>query len=346
MSQQTFEKLKQKLSYLRVKNNALKKQDLRIVFLGTPQFAVESLDSLIESGYNIVGVITAPDRIGGRGRNQLIESAVKKYAFKKGLKILQPKNLKNTEFLEELISLDANLQIIVAFRMLPEVVWSMPELGTYNLHGSLLPQYRGAAPINWAIIKGEEFTGVTTFKLKHEIDTGSMAYQEKVKIEKDENVKDLHDKLMTVGAKLILKTVKHIHEESLILSEQDESKVSKAPKIFHKDCQLDFEMNPFELYNYIRGLSPYPAAWTMLDGKKIKVLKSTYSFHHHKVPVGTMISNNQDYLGVTCNDGLLFMEEIQPEGKRRMFIKDFLNGTKLRENMTPPLIQMKSPWTL
>ena len=271
------------------------KRDLRIVFLGTPDFAVDSLDILLSNGFNIVGVITAPDRTGGRGRNKVLESAVKKYAVQKELKILQPPNLKSKKFLKQLKSLSANLQIVVAFRMLPQLVWNMPKLGTYNLHGSLLPAYRGAAPINWAIINGEESTGVTTFKLKHEIDTGSIAYQARVSIERSENFEDVYNKLKVEGAKLVLKTVNSIYKDKIVLKPQDDKFVSKAPKIFHENCQLDFKKSPFDLYNMVRGLSPYPVSWTIFNEKKLKVYKATYSYHQHKLNTGIFVTNKKDF---------------------------------------------------
>ena len=324
----------------------VKKSDLRIVFLGTPDFAVESLRVLLNEGYQIVGVITAPDRLGGRGRNQVIQSDVKKFALEKGLKILQPKNLKNADFQNELKSLEANLQIVVAFRMLPRAVWDMPEFGTYNLHGSLLPAYRGAAPINWAIINGEEFTGVTTFKLKHEIDTGSIAYQERIAIERDENFEAVYNKLKVVGAQLVLKTVKAIDSGSISLNVQDESNVSKAPKIFHEDCFLDFSDSPFNIYNKVRGLSPYPVAWTTFLDKKLKLYSVQYSYHQHNLETGVYFTDKKKFLGVTCNNGLIFFDTIQAEGKRKMGVRDFLNGFDITKSNSPSLLQIQSPWTL
>lgn len=322
----------------------MKKEDLRIIFLGTPEFAVATLSALIKKKYKVVGVITAPDRLGGRGRKKIIESAVKQYAKSKNLTILQPKNLKNEEFLDELKALRANLQIVVAFRMLPVSVWEMPEYGTYNLHGSLLPKYRGAAPINWAIMNGEEYTGVTTFKLKHEIDTGSIAFQEKVLIEKDDYLDDVHDKMKELGAQLIIKTIECLSDGTLELREQDASKVSKAPKIYHEDCELNFENNPYNLYNKVRGLSPYPAAWTNFNNRKLKVYRTLYSFHSHHQKSGIWLSNGKDFLAVTCRDGLLFFEEVQVEGKKRLSVDTFLNGLNIKENKIPSLQQIQSPW--
>lgn len=303
--------------------------NLRIVFLGTPGFAVASLKALVEAEYNIVGVITAPDRRGGRGMKQVIQSDVKKYALAQGLAVLQPTNLKATSFLNELSSLSADLQIVVAFRMLPIAVWDMPRLGTYNLHGSLLPKYRGAAPINWAIMRGEPFTGVTTFKLKHEIDTGSIAFQEKVEILPADYLDTIHDKMMEVGANLVIKTVKAIEGSVIRLIEQDNSGVTKAPKIFQEDCQLDFKECVRSIFNKIRGLSPYPVAWTSMDNKRLKLYKARYSYHMTSIPPGEFITDGKSYLVVTCQDGFVQLDEVKMEGKRRMVIRDFLNGLNL-----------------
>ncbi|HQD13162.1 MAG TPA: methionyl-tRNA formyltransferase, partial [Chitinophagales bacterium] len=249
------------------------KRDLRIVFMGTPDFAVPSLDILVQNNYDVVGVITAPDKPAGRGQ-QLQQSAVKKYAVEKGLHILQPEKLKNPEFIAELKALEANLFIVVAFRMLPEMVWQMPEYGTFNLHASLLPQYRGAAPINWAVINGEKETGVTTFFLQHEIDTGNIILQETIKIEEEDNAGTVHDKLMNVGSQLVLKTVRAIEENKVQESPQsaiNSPQLKHAPKIFKETCLIDWQRPAAEIHNLIRGLSPYPAAFTYLDGKVLKI---------------------------------------------------------------------------
>lgn len=299
---------------------------MKIVFMGTPQFAVPSLDILIKNGFDIVGVITAPDRLGGRGRDKLIESDVKKYAVSKGLKILQPTNLKNESFLSELKSLKADLQIVVAFRMLPVVVWDMPPLGTYNLHGSLLPAFRGAAPINWAIMSGAEVTGLTTFKLKHEIDTGDMAFQTEVPITHEDTAGTLHDRMMIKGSELILKTVKAIENNNLELLAQDNSKVSKAPKIFHDTCEIDFNKDVIEIYNHIRGLSPYPLSWMNFMGKKMKIIFGTPIVEKHNHTLSEVISDYKSYMHLVCKGGYIDIEEVQYEGKKRMKTKDFLNG--------------------
>ncbi len=320
------------------------KKDLRIVFLGTPEFAVASLQALIEDGYNVVGVITAPDRKGGRGMKQIITSAVKKYALSKEIKVMQPTNLKNDAWQQELRSLKADVQVVVAFRMLPVAVWDMPEHGTYNLHGSLLPKYRGAAPINWAIMRGEEYTGVTTFKLKHEIDTGSIAYQEKIAIAKDAYLNDVHDLMTAVGAKLVIKTMDALCRGKIDLIEQDPTGITKAPKIFHKDCVLDWRNNAEDLYNKIRGLSPYPVAWTKLGEKKLKVYKCRYTYHHHQYTPGSYQSDGKSYVTVACKDGLIFLDELQLEGKKRMLVKDFLNGVNLKENKLQLPIEIGQHW--
>lgn len=294
--------------------------------MGTPEFAVPSLDILIENGYNIVGVITAPDRMGGRGRKKIIESDVKKYSRTKNLNILQPTNLKNESFLKELKKLNADLQIVVAFRMLPVSVWDMPPLGTYNLHGSLLPSFRGAAPINWAIITGAKITGVTTFKLKHEIDTGDIAYTAEMPINNDDNAGTLHDKMMKIGSTIILKTTDNIANGTLKLKAQDNREVSKAPKIFHETCEINFGKNVTDIYNHIRGLSPYPLSWMTYLGKKMKIISGKPIVENHNHIVGIIISDYKSYMHLVCNGGYIDLLEIQYEGKKKMKTKDFLNG--------------------
>ncbi len=330
---------------MRAQISNVNKSDLKIVFLGTPEFAVASLEAILNEGYNVVGVITAPDRKGGRGMKKTIESSVKKYAFSKNLKILQPTNLKNPQFLEELKALGANLQVVVAFRMLPRVVWDMPTLGTYNLHGSLLPKYRGAAPINWAIMNGEQKTGVTTFKLKHEIDTGSIALQAEVPIHPADYLNDVHDRMMVIGANLVTKTIRNLCSGHLILKEQDESGITKAPKIFHDDCLISFDNTPSDIFNKIRGLSPYPAAWMTIGEKKIKIYKAMYSYHQHQSQPGDIITDGKSYLAISCLNGLIFLTEIQPQGKTRMLIKDYLNGLQITERTQPYLRRIQSPWS-
>jgi len=300
--------------------------------MGTPDFAVASLQALLEAGCNIVGVVTAPDKPAGRGQ-KLSESAVKQYAVSQGLKVLQPEKLKNSDFLLELKDLKADLQVVVAFRMLPEVVWSMPTKGTINLHASLLPQYRGAAPINWAIINGEKESGVTTFFIKQEIDTGAILFMEKITIDNDVTAGEYHDRLMNKGAGLLVKTVKAI--ESGRYTEQpqdqltDDQKLKHAPKIFKDDCRINWNQRVETVYNFIRGLSPYPAAYTELNGKTFKIYKVLKDVSTAEVEPGNYITDNKTYLKFACTDGYIQVTEAQLEGKKRMGIEEFLRGVKL-----------------
>jgi len=306
-------------------------KDVRIVFMGTPAFAVASLNELVEAGCNIVGVITAPDKPAGRGM-ELQQSEVKKYSIEKGLKVLQPTKLKDEIFLEELRSLKADMQIVVAFRMLPEVVWNMPKMGTINLHGSLLPQYRGAAPINWAIINGEKTTGVTTFKLQHEIDTGDILMYESISIDEKETAGSLHDKMKIVGAKLLLKTVKLISEEELIVKPQstmianDELSLKHAPKIFTETCKIDWQNSGKSIIDLIRGLSPYPAAFSFMNEKKLKIFEANFIEGTHTSNPGEIETDQKSFLRFACYDGFINVKDIQLEGKKRMQIEDFLRG--------------------
>ena len=307
----------------------MKKRDLRIVFMGTPDFAVCSLKKLVEEGYNVVGVITAPDKPAGRGQ-KIHESAIKQYAKTQKLTILQPSNLKNEEFLNELRTLNANLQIVVAFRMLPKAVWQMPEFGTFNLHASLLPDYRGAAPINWAIINGETKTGVSTFFIDEKIDTGEMILQEEVDILPTENAGDLHDKLMTVGSKLVIKTVKLIESDSVKTTPQPENKnIKTAYKLNKNNCKIDWNEDSQTIYNKVRGLSPYPAAWSTLlndgDELSVKIYKVEKEDSSHSYPAGTIISGKHE-VKVAVKNGYINLKEIQLPGKRKMDIKSLLNG--------------------
>ncbi|MDB5193262.1 MAG: methionyl-tRNA formyltransferase [Segetibacter sp.] len=309
-------------------------KDLRIVFMGTPEFAVASLDALVQAGCNIVGVITAPDKPAGRGM-KLTESAVKKYAVEKGLHLLQPEKLKNPEFLEELKALKADLQIVVAFRMLPVVVWDMPPLGTINLHGSLLPQYRGAAPINWAIINGEAFTGVTTFKLQHQIDTGNILLQEKIEIGEDETAGELHDRMKEIGAQLLVKTVegfasgtlKEQPQDALMLDGAVEFK--HAPKIFTETCVIDWNNSVAAIHNLIRGLSPYPGALTKLNEKVLKIYGSGKENVAPTHSVGSVVTDHKTFLKFAAVDGYVFVLDLQLEGKKRMKVEDFLRGYRM-----------------
>lgn len=302
---------------------------LRIVFMGTPEFAVPMLDVLLNSSHEVVGVITAPDKPAGRGM-QLMQSDVKKYAVEKNLNILQPEKLKNPEFIEELRALNADLFVVVAFRMLPEVVWNMPPLGTINLHASLLPQYRGAAPINWAIINGEKETGVSTFLLQHEIDTGKIIYQEKIAIRDDENVGELYQELMQLGANVLGKTVDAIASGDYPQIPQDHiTDIKHAPKIFKDTCKIDWSKNTVEVYNHIRGLSPYPAAFTTLDGKGFKIYSADKKQAPHSEPVGSYKSDGKTYLHFYTADGYIAVKDCQLEGKKRLSIEELLRGYKL-----------------
>ncbi len=301
-------------------------KELRIVFLGTPDFAAASLKKLVEHKVNVVAVITAPDKPKGRGK-KLGMSAVKEYALEVGLPVLQPTNLKSQVFLEELQSYHADLQIVVAFRMLPVAVWDMPPLGTFNLHASLLPQYRGAAPINWAIMNGEKETGVTTFFLKHEIDTGEIIYQEKEAILPEDNVGSLYHRLMHKGADLVLKTVEAIAADDYPQTPQNtEVDIKSAPKIFKEDCRINWEQRSEKIQNFIRGLSPYPAAWTTFEGRTMKIFQVKAASAGTNKPAGELYSDGKNYLRVNTKSGTLDILDLQLEGKRRMSAQDFLRG--------------------
>lgn len=317
-------------------------KELRIVFMGTPDFAVASLDTLVENGYNIVGVITAPDKPAGRGQ-QLSETAVKKYAVQKNLKVLQPEKLKDVEFIDELRSLKADLQVVVAFRMLPEVVWDMPRLGTFNLHASLLPKYRGAAPLNWAIINGETESGVTTFKLQHEIDTGNILFQEKVAIGPNDTIENLHDTLMHVGSKLVIKTVDALANGTASFISQEEL-ISKglqptpAPKIFKETCRINWENEVQSIKNLVRGLSPYPAAWAALVDTKtgtettMKIFSVDIEVMESDESIGHISSDGKNFLKIKAANGWVSVLELQLAGKKRMGIKEFLRGAQRIED--------------
>ena len=302
---------------------------MKIVFMGTPHFAVASLKHLVENGKEIVGVITAADKPAGRGR-KLQQSAVKEYAASQNLSILQPTNLKNEEFLAELKALQADLFFVVAFRMLPAVVFEMPAKGTINLHASLLPQYRGAAPINWAIIKGETETGVSTFFIEQQIDTGKVIAQKKVAIELNETAGSLHDKLMQTGAALVLETVNAVEQNNYTITEQDHSKATKkAPKIFKDDCGINWNQNTKTLDHFIRGLSPYPAAFTKVNDQQLKIYSTVTEYATHQLPPGELVSDNKTYLKFATKDGFIIPNLIQLQGKRKMKVQDFLNGFNL-----------------
>jgi methionyl-tRNA formyltransferase len=299
---------------------------MNIVFLGTPDFAVASLEALLKAGLNVVGVVTAPDKPAGRGM-KLQMSAVKQCAVRHGIPVLQPEKLKDPEFLNQLDALKADLQVVVAFRMLPELVWNRPQYGTINVHASLLPQYRGAAPINWAIINGESETGVTTFKLKHAIDTGNILLQTKVAIQPDETAGSLHDKLMVAGADLLVKTIESLQNGTLIESEQTtDEHIQHAPKIFTNDCAIQWLKPGKEIDQLVRGLSPYPAAFSFLQGKRIKIFKVAF----HESQTASLAPNEgilrDGRLFFTCADGEIEILDLQMEGKARMSAKDFLRG--------------------
>ena len=311
-----------------------------IVFLGTPDFAVAALDALVSAGFNIVGVVTAPDKPAGRGM-KLQQSAVKRYAEDKGLKLLQPEKLKNPEFLQELKLLNADLHVVVAFRMLPEAVWNMPPMGTINVHASLLPQYRGAAPINWAIINGEKETGVTTFKLQHEIDTGNILLQEKIAICEDETAGELHDRLKELGAKVLVSTIAGIVNGSIVEQPQStpnngQLTIKHAPKIFTDTCEIDWNKTVDEVHNLIRGLSPYPAAFTHINGKLLKVYRSQKEFTKPNTSPGGFETDNKSFLKFACSNGYISVLELQLEGKKRMNIEDFLRGNKITNISSAP----------
>jgi len=304
-------------------------RDLRIIFMGTPDFAVATLQTLVENNYNIVGVITAPDKPAGRGR-KLNESAVKQYAKSQDLNILQPTNLKATAFTEELAALKANLHIVVAFRMLPKVVWQMPEYGTFNLHASLLPNYRGAAPINWAIINGETKTGVSTFFIDEKIDTGEMILQEEILIEENENAGSLHDKLMHLGSQLVLKTVSLIAEGNVETTPQPENaEIKTAYKLNKDNCKIDFNDSLDNIYNKVRGLSPYPAAWCVLQNGEetldIKIYAAEKEIETHTLDIGKVITTKKE-IKISVKEGYLIIKEIKLPGKRKMEAKALLNG--------------------
>lgn len=302
---------------------------LKIIFMGTPEFAVPSLEILIRHNINVVAVITAPDKPQGRGQ-KIVYSPVKESAVRFNIPVLQPTNLKAPEFLEQLKSYKADLQVVVAFRMLPEAVWNMPPLGTFNLHASLLPLYRGAAPINWAIINGEKETGVTTFFLRHDIDTGSIIFQEKEPIHDDDDAGTLYERLMTRGARLVLRTVQAIREGKYETTPQPEGVIKHAPKIFKDTCAIKWDQAGEDVRNFVRGLCPYPAAWTTVRGKTFKVFKvSIIPKENSGQKPGEWMTDNKKYLYFKTQDGWISVDELQPEGKKRMLINDFLRGNTL-----------------
>ena len=316
-------------------------KDLRIVFMGTPEFAVASLRRLVEEGYNIVAVVTTPDKPAGRGQ-RLHESDVKVAAKELGLPILQPERLRDEAFVEAMRELQPDLGIVIAFRMLPEVIWAMPKYGTFNLHASLLPQYRGAAPINWAVINGEQKTGITTFLLNHEIDKGAIIGQMEMPIGEDDTVGTMYDKLMTSGCDLVVDTVERIAAGDYTATEQmhiDESTLKPAPKIFKEDCRIDWSWDGRRIVNFVRGLSPYPAAWTpmFIDGKEqgsAKIFRATFAAAQHNQSAGEVYSDGKGSLKVACADGWVEIHELQVAGKRRMATRDLLLGLRNIEDYT------------
>lgn len=322
----------------------MKKEDLRIVYMGTPEFAVESLKCLVEGGYNVVGVVTMPDKPMGRHQDVLQASPVKQYAMAHGLRVLQPARLKDGAFVEELRSLEADLQIVVAFRMLPEVVWAMPRLGTFNLHASLLPQYRGAAPINWAVINGETETGITTFFLRHEIDTGEIIQQVRIPIAATDNAGTVHDRLMLLGGRLVVETVDRILEGNVRPIPQEDmpdcGPLRPAPKIFKETCRMDWQGKTLkQLHDFVRGLSPYPAAWTeMTDGSgktyTLKLYETAQEPCAHGEAAGTAVTDGKTFLKVAAKGGYLQLKNIQLTGKKRMDIADFLRGFRVSGTLT------------
>ncbi len=301
---------------------------MKIVFMGTPEFAVPALAALKDNGYDIVGVITATDKMGGRGGKKLLQSAVKKYALAHNLPVLQPKNLKNPDFQAELKALGADLQVVVAFRMLPVAVWDMPPLGTMNLHGSLLPKYRGAAPIHWAVINGETETGVSTFLLQHEIDTGDLLMQEKMTIGPDETTGEVYERMRHMGAEVVVRSVQKIESGDYTLVPQDDSQATKAPKIHTETCEINFDQATDQVHNFVRGLSPFPVAWTMLDGQKLKVHRAQKELADHEHTPGTWHSDYKNHFKIATRDGYLQLLDLQLQGRKRMAVKDFLNGFK------------------
>lgn len=315
----------------------MKKEDLRIVYMGTPDFAVESLRRLVEGGYHVVAVITMPDKPAGRG-HKIQYSPVKEYALAQGLKLLQPEKLKDESFIEELRALQADLQIVVAFRMLPEVVWNMPRLGTFNLHASLLPQYRGAAPLNWAIINGDTETGITTFFLKHEIDTGEIIQQKRIPILPEDNVGTIHDKLMVMGADMVVETVDAIIAGTISPIDQEsiatEEPLRPAPKIFKETCHIDWNKPCNEIHNLVRGLSPYPAAWcewVSPDGSRlgVKIFRTSPLPETGTSIPGSIRTDGKNFIEIACADGYVRIEELQLAGKKRIATADLLRGFHL-----------------
>ena len=304
---------------------------LRIVFMGTPDFATKSLKRLVENDYNVVGVVTVPDRPAGRGQ-KIKFSSVKEYAISQNLKVLQTEKLKNPQFIDDLKSLKADLFVVVAFRMLPEIVWSMPPKGTFNLHGSLLPNYRGAAPINWAVMNGDKETGVTTFFIEKDIDTGNIIFQERLTISNEDTAGDIHDKLMHIGSELVCKTIDAIESNKAPNSPQLNETASHAPKIFKADCKVNWEENIIDIHNKIRGLSPYPTAWTNISREKtLKLFKSSYESANHNETYGKIFISNNKKMKVAAQGGFVHIHELQLSGKKRMKTEELLRGNNFED---------------
>jgi len=302
---------------------------MKVIFMGTPEFAVPALEILVENNVNVVAVVTAPDKPQGRGQ-KIVYSPIKTFALEHNIPVLQPTNLKSPDFLADLKLYHADLQVVVAFRMLPEVVWSMPPMGTFNLHASLLPAYRGAAPINWAIINGEKETGVTTFFLRHDIDTGSIIFQEREPIHDDDDAGTLYERLKKKGADLVLRTVEAIQQGNYQARPQPEDGAIKhAPKIFKETCEIKWAQTSQQVRNFVRGLSPYPAAWTSIGGKTFKIYKTSIVNKEGEQKPGEYITDNKNYLYFKTRDGWIAVDELQPEGKKRMLIQEFFRGNKL-----------------
>lgn len=305
-------------------------KNCKIIFMGTPDFAVPILDAILKANFEVTAVVTSPDKYGGRGKKQLLESSVKKFALSKNLTVLQPTNLKDSKFINTLQDLKPTLQIVVAFRMLPKEVWKIPELGTVNLHASLLPAYRGAAPINWAIIKGEKITGVTTFLIDEKIDTGAILLQSKVRIEENDTAGILHDKLMDIGAKLVVQTIQGLLNNTIESRAQDSNGSSLAPKIFREDCKINFNMSSSEVHNFIRGLSPYPGAWAIVNKKEIKIYKGEIGLPQRGLLPGSILTDNHSYFSIATSDGSYKILELQIPGRKKMNVIDFIRGNNLQ----------------
>ncbi len=303
---------------------------MKIVFFGTPEFAATSLNVLIAEGFNVVGVVTAPDHMGGRGGKQLLQSEVKKLAIEKNLPVLQPEKLKNETFIQNLAVLNADIFVVVAFRMLPEIVWSMPPLGSYNLHGSLLPKYRGAAPIHWAVINGETETGVTVFKLKHDIDTGDILLQEKIPVLSNDTTGIVYERMQHVGAKTLVKALRLIQSGKYSFIRQNADLASHAPKIFHADAEINFDKDVEKVYNFIRGMNPFPGAWTIINQKECKILSASHEVDKEDIKLpGTIITDHKKWMKIKTQGGFIVVSELKMQGGKALKTNEYLAGNKL-----------------